>query len=650
MAPSPSRGAVRSPRAASVTAGSLVAAVLLVASSASAQSDDGVLVMEDGSSSGTRSIAAVEREGLTVIDLSDAWAPRVLRDEPSLGEVGRVGYRATYVALANERFDEVDEPDLARADRYLELFGIPPSFAVLRERLADEARHRCHDAIDDAPLEALEHDLVAGRNLERDRRNRDTARWLRVRLERERARRELADLDALSDDPVWGARVRQLRRLEERVGRLRATQEHLRCDGLLPPRAEDGVFDLRTGAALSTWQRRHAIVTGGARVDAETRAGLSMDTRELDFRAVLRALRERVADAAGILADGTASGRPGRVLGRTLDLDPELFATAEREPLANGAPDRVSAATEAAARALGWIDPAATLRSMTSMPPRVAVRLPPPAFARGEIVELRVRLERGDVWYDFPYDAAGRRRYQPVEHRPTLVVYAMRGGREEALVRWSTTIGGWQPERTPSGSVGLRYKESDVGPRVWRDLIAAPAWFPPPSTPDDDLVRRRGGQWVLSRRLFGPGYASAYGMVMLVHHEPRERREETVMVDHGIRAHGSVRYRSILRGQSHGCHRLFNHLALRMAGFLLAHRHYVPEGDLPTRYVRRVHHRGRSFRFTLESRGFGRRLEPPVPVEVTEGRIRGRVREAPRGLRPLPEVLAARAAAEAEGE
>jgi hypothetical protein len=230
------------------------------------------------------------------------------------------------------------------------------------------------------------------------------------------------------------------------------------------------------------------------------------------------------------------------------------------------------------------------------------------------------------------------------------VLYARREGREEALVRWSTTIGGWQPERSRGGGVGMRYKPSDVGPRVWRDVIAAPAWFPPPSTPDEELVRRRGRDWVLRRRLFGPGYASAYGMVMLVHHEERRQRDEVRLVDHGIRTHGSVSYRSILRGQSHGCHRLFNHLALRLAGFLLAHRDYAVEGDLPARYVRLVRHRGRRFRFTLESRGFARRLDPPVPVEVLEGTIHGPVRSPPTGFRPLPRTLARRAAAATEDQ
>ena len=67
----------------------------------------------------------------------------------------------------------------------------------------------------------------------------------------------------------------------------------------------------------------------------------------------------------------------------------------------------------------------------------------------------------------------------PVERRPTLVLFARVGEGWKPLARYLTTIGGWQREQTASGAVGLRYKESPVGARVWRDLVAAPVWLPP---------------------------------------------------------------------------------------------------------------------------------------------------------------------------
>ena len=112
-----------------------------------------VPIYEDGVTS--RSICPDEaaREGLTVLDLGDDWAPRLFAEDPSLGEAGRQPYRATFVALADE--DDSALPRRQRGERFLELFGIPPTFRVLRARVGDAERHACHEAIDDAALTAL---------------------------------------------------------------------------------------------------------------------------------------------------------------------------------------------------------------------------------------------------------------------------------------------------------------------------------------------------------------------------------------------------------------------------------------------------------------------------------------------------------------
>ena len=75
-----------------------------------------------------------------------------------------------------------------------------------------------------------------------------------------------------------------------------------------------------------------------------------------------------------------------------------------------------------------------------------------------------------------------------VPHRPTLVLYVDDHGTKRPLVRWPTTIGGWADQRLPDGTLVQRWKESDVGPRIWRDIYAGPTWLPPKSTPDKELV------------------------------------------------------------------------------------------------------------------------------------------------------------------
>ena len=89
-----------------------------------------------------------------------------------------------------------------------------------------------------------------------------------------------------------------------------------------------------------------------------------------------------------------------------------------------------------------------------------------------------------------------------------------------------------------------------------------------------------------------------------------------VQGDTGERTHGTVNYRSIRGGHSHGCHRLYNHLALRLGQFVLHHRPHVVLGEIADRYERRIVVAGRARRLHRESRGHAYRLDEPVPVTV----------------------------------
>src|SRR5690349_12555345 len=113
-----------------------------------------VVAYRDGRA--TRTCAAdAERRGLTVVDLSDTWTPAIFAEAPEFGEAGRQPYRSTFLALADERYPRDPAFDQAREDRYLELYGIFPTFRVLRARVLDDERHRCHDAVNDDALGRL---------------------------------------------------------------------------------------------------------------------------------------------------------------------------------------------------------------------------------------------------------------------------------------------------------------------------------------------------------------------------------------------------------------------------------------------------------------------------------------------------------------
>ena len=571
-------------------------------------------------SAGVRGGSLCPREaaaaGLTTIDLRDTWVPFPF--EGAAREQGREApeYRATLIELANLRYGE---DALAASDGDLELYGVPPSPRVVLAALEDEGRHRCHEAVDDAALTG-EVAVLRREDAARAEARSEALTRLRARLEAARARLGEAEVAARPGLAKSAARAQRLSTIE---GAIRATQEHLVCEGLLPAGRSRRGFDYATSQALARYQRRHWLVAGGE-LDADTRAALVSDSRELDFQRALRVLRQRVVDAAGLIEDGSARGEWGTVLGRSLDRAAMRYQGGYA-PLPGGAPDRISAATEAAARGLGWLDAATTRASLRELLApgggTVAVALPPaPSYHRRPLA-LRAVIDRGDVVTADPRGARGQALARQVKRRPVLIVYAQDGASEIPLVRWPTTIGGWKEERLAGGAVVRRYKPSDVGPRVWRDLVVAPVWLAPKSTPDHELVGVRDGRWTVKEDLIGPGYRSAYGLVMLIHHEAVARRDGVHYLDHGIRTHGSVSYRSILTGSSHGCHRLYNHHALRLSTFLLRYREYVAQGPDPETYARRVRARGRSWTIHREARGYRYELTPPVQVDVLAGSV-----------------------------
>jgi hypothetical protein len=402
------------------------------------------------------------------------------------------------------------------------------------------------------------------------------------------------------------------------------------CAGYLAEKHVDGSFSWAMGKALELYQRRNFLIPN-SRLDPETRAALATDARELDFRFALRVLRERVVDATGLIEDGTAGGGPQPILGRMLDPEPMRGPRGHGKALANGAPDLISAATEAAARHLGWTSAAAVedflARHAAGL--RVALVLPAPPAYHANHMQLFAEIDRGDVWYEeTPTQRIAWR-------RPALTLFVQDGAVKRPLIRWPTTIGGWSDVRIGK-SIAKRWKESDVGPRQWRDLYAAPTWLPPSSTPDQELVRWTGpGKWELKKSIMGPGPMAAFGMVLLPHHARVKGADgRTRFVTNGIGTHGSAVVTSILNGTSHGCHRLYNQLAVRLGAFLLRHRNHTVKGQQPEHYRRTVKFMG-TYQARIDTRGFLYELTPPVPVDVLPGTIR-----TPRKVPPSASVAA----------
>ncbi len=567
--------------------------------------------------------AWAEANGYTLLDLSDDYVPYPFTQE---GPHRPNSYRARYIDLANDRTDRDGRPLPPGRQNHLELYGIPPSLGALRRRfLADRNNRRCFEAVNQQAIAALDVPIVyrSGRKAER-RFLRAARRWkaAAARLLRSRKLRKAAHVEATKQ----GSRVlRAQRRAAARLDAILAVQARLACEGLVRP-AEPlraGVVSWYHQKAMMRFERKHMIFGWGS-LQGDTRAAMQRTPLENNHRTLMRTLRERVATGLGVIEDGTV---------------PRSW----RNSSSAGARDLLGELTQRLAKALGVTTPARGLgfllkRSATYFRHRwVALRLPGLPAYHGPHMDLRVVINRGDVHYDFPYDDKGRPIPQPKARRPWLALYVHHRERLLPLVRWSTTIGGWRTE-VRGGCHYWKYKNSEVGQRLWKYLVAGPVWIPPPGTPPRSLVAKR---WVKGKVRFvpkqweiGPGYQSAYGLVAALHTREIRRRGRVEDEDGGIRTHGSADYMSILGRHSHGCHRLYNHLAVRLVTFLLAHRHHQRMGEQPLKWRFSFTYAGQRIHFSRSHKGYYFRLVPPVGVTVTRGRVLGKAKSPIRRLIP----------------
>ncbi|HEX7597100.1 MAG TPA: L,D-transpeptidase, partial [Polyangia bacterium] len=529
----------------------------------------------------------------------------------------------------------------------------PPTFSVLLARIEQDKGRTCYQSLDLAGLAAFDGTATfQSREQARHEYNEamGDAAWVEKQITKAqeavkpdagpgapaREREDWLTLIA-ADDAKAAARILRYRRGQARLRAIRAVQARLVCEGLLSPRAKHmpGQFDLATNEALADWERKNNIFGWGF-LGGETTAALQRSPLDLHFDTFRRILMERLADAAGIIEDGSVSGghRPATY----------KDAAGVEHPVPNLLADH----TDALMAALQVGTPRDMLRALAAFRTQgckslLHVAWKPPALPPyyGQTMELSAEIDRGDVWYDFPYDDKGKPITQQRLHFPSLTLFVNWKKQKIPLCRWRTTIGSWRSEVHPNGKVYFRYKNSDVGPRVWKDIVAGPVWIPPESTPAKELLTRKtldrdkGAVPAVNTDVMGPGYQSAYGLVLAIHHW---KRGANTFFDNQIRTHGSVDYTSIARRFSHGCHRLVNNRAVRLFDFVLRHRNFRRVGNVPLTMRRRLEYEGKDYHFALSTRGYYYELDPPVPVVVTLGRIMGKVKKPIGAYLPKPGV------------
>lgn len=644
-------------------------------------------------------VAEARAQGLVDVDLSDEWAPFIFSesDEPE-GVAKPNRYRATFIALANDRAspEEIlmqtpqgalaalsaanvpldkgaaETPEGRRAiaeakravrvqrDRnYLEVYGIPPTLSVLLGRMEEDRTKACFAQVDLDGLAAF-NGMATYQSREQSKREYSEAlsdaNWVEKILAGDKSAADATtgkvqlaptgsmgageDKDALlariaKDDRKLGQRIERYRRGQARLRAIRAVQARLICEGMLGPRIKyvHGFFDLATNQALAAWERKNDIFGWGF-LGGETLAALQRPPIDLHKDTFRRILMERIADGAGILEDGSISNGSN-------DKKPAVYKDAKGEE--HEVPNLIGDYADAllAALKIQSVDDVMTFlrrvgrEGLANL--HVAFRPGPLPLYYGKPMELSVEIDRGDVWYDFPFDEEGNAITQARVNFPSLTVFVAWQKQKIPLVRWRTTIGSWRSETHANGKVYYKYKNSDVGPRIWKDIVASPVWLPPEGTPAKDLLTRKtldrdvGAVTVVNTDVMGPGFQSAYGLVMAIHHGKGGG-------DNQIRTHGSVDYTSIARRFSHGCHRLVNSRAVRLFDFILRRCPFERIGNQAVNLRKRFTYEDKEYEYLFDSRGYYYELKRPIHVQVTEGRILGKAKRPIEAFLPKPGV------------
>jgi hypothetical protein len=576
--------------------------------------------------------AKADTQGHLLLDLGEEWTPYILTEASSPDEEPKPSqYRATYLALARGEFPDDRHGYRAEKDQYLELYGILPTLTLLRERFAEVEALECADALDLETLRSFDGFLAYEKGYRPTRRVNRYKRF-KPQMEALVARAQVESLDQITrehvaNDEEWD-RVEEFRKIAPEYEVIAAAQARLECEGFFEGRGAytPGLFDWRTHEALAEFERRHRVYGWGF-IGSDTLAVLRMTPAETEQEAVIRMLTERAMHAAEVIEDGsTSTKREG---------EPRTYT--DESGQVRQIPNFEAELRARVVDAFGLQTPESTyawLQSLGEIGAHETVALRgielPPYYS--DSMDLLVEIDRGDVWFEFPYDEEGRKRSQPVARRPRLTIFVNYNDQKIPLARFGTTVGGWRGEYI-EGSVMLKYKGSPVGKRVWSRISAAPIWVPPESTPPRVMLskrRKRGVDYFeVDYHTTGPSYASAYGLVAAYHRKYYRGADGELQLggDEGIRTHGSVDYMSIMRRHSHGCHRMHNHIAVRLMSFVLEHRPHTRYGSQPMEYRREFEYEEELYVMEFDKGGYNFVLDEPLPVEVLEGRVRGQVKE-----------------------
>jgi hypothetical protein len=576
------------------------------------------------------------KQGYQILDFRDQWVPNIFKSYANAEEdILEHSYREIFIGLANDKSDNNGQPVEEGEYNFLEVFGIPPSMTVLATRFKREAQETCYQEINYEKI-ALAKSIRFG-SQSRQKKERKKIKIAQRQVEKAMTKHFVDTYeDLLKIKPKYKKKVATLKKYKIIQDAITEIEKRLDCDLHSHPRYRHKKSRLDQGLrlALRRFQRKHKLYEY-ANLKSDTVTELATPALQANFNSFRRAMEERIIAGAGILEDGTVHRGKKHPTYKSMD--------GTQKPIRN----LVKEFTDKVMKQLE-LDSSEKVADFFARHPisdfewlRVGVKYPEYPEYYSDHMEFDIIVDRGDIWYDPPFNNKGKKIKQRRRRLPKFKIYLNYNDQRIQLIHWPTTIGGWRKEIANNGYEYLKYKNSDIGKRVIRKVISGPVWVPPKSTPLKSLAKRRyingKAQNLVNYEEMGPGYLSAYGLVAGYFVIPgRNGRGD---YDRGIRAHGSSDFMSILSPErfSHGCHRLKNDYAVRLYGFLLKHRKHTIHGDQKIKHERNFLYREQVFQVRLLTRGFLFEMTPPIPVEVLEGRVLSKQKKPIEGYVEIPD-------------
>jgi hypothetical protein len=178
-----------------------------------------------------------------------------------------------------------------------------------------------------------------------------------------------------------------------------------------------------------------------------------------------------------------------------------------------------------------------------------------------------------------------------------------------------------------------KYKDSDVGERVWKEIVAGPTWIPPASTPPRELLKRRKWKDGKPSAPSSTTARSAPATPPPTASSPPTTSSEVKDAEGNVTAElrqpasaptaASTTCRSCAATRtaataSTTCR------AVRLFSFILQHREFVREGQTKLGFGREFEWEDKQYKLSLKTRGYRYQVTRPIPVEVQRGRIQGK--------------------------